>query len=180
MAEEVPLETKVRIEALVREIAKKNYPAVLVVEDGSEDEDFAWNFEKHEWSEWDWIESARQRGVSVIGGLDVVQKLRGEMDSADEEALRDRVMHILAAKLGMVVVDDDDPYRPGVKGKLGVASGVVKMVPVEEVSLRETEGWMFFEMLELMARERERRNAFTVAPTAKVLMYLEEHGEYGS
>src|SRR5215211_2420062 len=98
MSEEVSLETKVRIDALVREIAKREYPPVFVVEEYSAESNFMWSLEGLKWSDQQWIEFAKQQGIPVLGGMDVVHNLRGEMDPADEFVLREQVLKVFAAK----------------------------------------------------------------------------------
>jgi hypothetical protein len=176
MPEEVTLETQVRIDSLVREIAKRDYPPVFVVEEYSQEAKYMWSLEGYKLSDQRWIDLAKERDIPVLGGLDVIQHLRGEMDPSDEYMLRDQVLWVFAAKMGMMIVNDYDPYRVRLKGAWGEESVSVKMVSVDEVSPEEIEDWLFFETLEVTTRKWP--NVFLIPPTDAVMAFLEEHGEH--
>jgi hypothetical protein len=177
MSEVVSLETRVKIDALVREIAKRDYPPVFVVEEYSAEANFMWSLEGLKWTDQQWIELAMQQGIPVLGGMDVVHNLRGEMDPGDEFALRDQVLKVFAAKCGMVLLYDlDHDYRLKLKGNLYEQPSTVKMVTVEELSPEEIADTWFIEVLECSTRKWP--NVFLIPPTEPVLRFLEEHGEY--
>lgn len=72
MSEEITLESRVRIDSLVRQIAKRDYPPVFVVEESSQQAKFMWSLEGFKLSDQRWIDLARERGILVLGGLDVI------------------------------------------------------------------------------------------------------------
>lgn len=98
------------------------------------------------------------------------------MDPSDEYMLRDQVMRIFAAKIGMMIVSDYDDYRVRLKGAWGEESISVKMVSVDEVSPQELESWLFFETLEVTTRKWP--NVFLIPPTDAVMAFIAEHGEH--
>lgn len=171
MANEVVMTKKFEVEYYLQQIAKRPYPPVFVVDEDTEDAWLIWERERMPYDIQ--IELAREAGVPVLDGLDVVQNLRGEMDPAGEWVLREEVRRISAAKQGMVMVDDDDPERLEVTGRRGDAPLTAKMVPVEELLKKDVDQWGFLEHLEALAQELPV--AFIIPPTERVQTFLEEH-----
>ncbi len=176
MDEEVALKTRVKIDALVREIAKRNYPPVFVVEEYSQEAKFMWSLEGYKWTDRQWVEAAREQGIPVLGGVDVFHNLRGEMDPSDEYMLRDQVLYVFAARGGMVPIYDLDPYRLELKDEMSEEPLSMKMVTVEELLLEEIRSWDLVGVLE--ATTLKWPNVFLIPPTERVLRFVEEHGEY--
>lgn len=171
MANEVIVEKKFKVAYYLRQIAKRLYPLVFVVEENTEDAWYVFEMERMPCDVQ--RELAMEAGISVLDGLDVVQNLRGEMDPAGEYVLRDEVRRISAAKQGMVLIDDEDLERLEVTGRMGDAPLTAMMVPVEELLKKDVDQWWFLERLEDLIQDHPV--AFIIPPTERVQTFLEEH-----
>ena len=148
--ENIDLETKFKVDFLLKQVAKRPYPPVFVVGEATE------------------------AGVMVLDGLAVVENLRGEMDPDSEWILREEVRRISAARQGLLIVDDEDPERlEDVAGRTGEAPFTAKTVPVEELLQKDLDQWWFLERLEDFTHDHPV--AFTIPPTERVRAFLEEH-----
>jgi hypothetical protein len=146
----INLETRFKVDFLLKQIAKRPYPPVFVVGETTE------------------------AGVPVLDGLAVVENLRGEMDPDSEWILREEVRRISAARQGLVIVDDDDLERlKEVAGETGEAPFTAKTVPVEELLQKDLDQWWFLERLEDFTNGNPED--FTILLTERVRAFLEEH-----
>ena len=119
------------------------------------------------------VEFAEVEDIPVIDGFDYVQNLRGEMDYADGVVLRDLVIRIVSARLGRLALDDDTPSRMRVAGAWGDCPKAHKLVPVEELTEEDLQGWWSMETLETIS-STDHPVVFVVEPTYRVTKFLGE------
>jgi hypothetical protein len=169
------LEGKLKVASLIDQIAKREYPAVYVVEENSVEDRFVWGMQ-------DWLSSdvqkrnaARDEGIVVLNGIDVVRYLSGEMDPDAEQMLRDEILAISAATHRMVEVNDNNPERPIVAAEREDSLLFCKIVFLEELCQQDVEQWCFLDYLEDLTNGSTV--AFTVQPTQKVLEFIQNRDE---
>lgn len=170
MHKDLLLEEKFWIDFLVRKIAERGYPPVFVVQEGTENYQLLSKMTDSGLSERRRVEFARQKGIPVLDGLEVVEHLRGEMDPEDEWGLRYVVSWVSAAKQGAVILDEDDPDRLQALGARRESPLASRVIPVDEIVERDLEEWMFFEELEVFAHAP--RISYLIPPTERVKAFI--------
>jgi hypothetical protein len=147
---------KLEVSSLLDRIGDREFPLVYVVEEDSEEDRFVWEMQYQDMPQAQRAQMAKDNGILVLDGQDVLEHLAGEMDPDAEEILRDEVAAISAAREGKVILDDN---------------GSTRRVSVEELVEEDVEGWLFLGLLQSLTTDLPV--PFTVEPTARVLEFVQ-------
>ena len=160
---------------LLRQIASRGYPAVWVEEAGTTATELLDLQARNE----DLRDAAKRLGVQRLNGLDVVEhglieELEGytNQDSGPAKLFFD-VLHVLAAKMHMIVLDAPDKHRD-IEGKMSSLKSST-LVPVEELVLVDVDEALIAWHESYAKRPYQR---YIIRRTPRVEALLAEYGEY--
>lgn len=154
-------DTLEKIRSDVTWIRARPNPTVFVVEADTEMERVLWNLAAGE-PEHEQIRLARELGIPVLDGGDVIRDLPGHMALEAEEILREEILCIQAAredKVALLGGPGPESYR---------------LVPVEDLTAKDVDAQVLDILDDLTG---DQPVPFTIPPSQEVLAYLAEQGE---